>query len=312
MQSAFPASFPVIADAARDFSETLDRLSDGKFKVSVLDAGVIVPSFQTLEAVQQGIVDFGWAPLAYFSGKDPALELLSSVPFTFDGDGHRRWRNTEAVKYEVNALMASHGVVSIPCAGISRNGEFWLRKQINSAEDLKGLKIRAGGQTGKIYQGLGIVPTLLPIGEIFPALERGVIDGATSGTAALSLLLGLNTVTPYYYYPSVTNPALTVDLIVNKTKYEVLPRAAQDLLWTVCAGNHDRTITKAAEYEAKALQSLRGAGAVIAPLSDPVERVLRASWKNAREQYETASVNYKKIMDLVDNDSTSSRISSGR
>ena len=286
--------------------------SGGKLKVSVLPAGAVVPAFQMLDAVKANLIPLGWAPLYYFAGKDPAFELLSGVPFALNGDEHRRWRATSEVKAVVQEFLEPHGVVAIPCSGAQMRGEFWSRKRVTSVQDLKGMKIRgAGTQITKIYEGAGITPYVLSAGEIVVALDKGLIDGASYMTPQIDLSLGLHTVAKYYYYPSITRPSETVDLIVNKGTYDSLPPGVQTALWNICALNHERTIVKARQDDNNALQGLRIKN-IVNPLPRDIEQALLSSWQRVKSDYTQQSPAYRKLIDLAERGANSSRTSSDK
>jgi TRAP-type mannitol/chloroaromatic compound transport system substrate-binding protein len=139
----------------------------------------------------------------------------------FQGDGLKLWEET----YAPFNLVPRPGTAAAPqMAG-------WFRKKMNTIGDYKGLKMRiATPLGGKVYVKAGGTAVLTPASEIYPALERGVIDASEWIGPYEDMKLGLHNTARYYYYPGWHEPGSTTEFGFNKKAYEALPADLQRTL----------------------------------------------------------------------------------
>jgi TRAP-type mannitol/chloroaromatic compound transport system substrate-binding protein len=115
----------------------------------------------------------------------------------------------------------------------------WFQKEINSLDDLKGLKMRIPGFAGEVMAKLGVSPTNIPPGELYTALERRTIDALEWVGPSLDLRMGFHKIAPYYY-TGWHEPATELQFLVNKRTWDKLPADLQEIL---------RVSMRAAAYE---------------------------------------------------------------
>ena len=178
LAASWPRSLDVPFGACETLAKYVAEATDNKFQIQLFAAGEIVPALQVLDAVQNGSVEMCHTATYYFIGKDPTWALFCAVPFSlktrqqnawyYDGDG-LKLMNEFGKKFNVYSLVSGN-------TGAQMGG--WFRKEINTVDDLKGLKFRIGGWAGKTLQKLGVVPQQIAGGDIYPALEKGTIDAA--------------------------------------------------------------------------------------------------------------------------------------
>ena len=223
MVTAWPPNLPINQDTVHKFSRDVELMSRGRLRIKVYAGGELVPALQTFDAVSQGAVEMGHGASYYWAGKVPAAQFLSTVPFgmmqngawawIYGGEGLELWRE----------LYEPFGIVPFPLGntGIQMGG--WFNKEINTIEDLKGLKMRIPGLGGKVLAKAGGNPVLLSAAEIYTALERGTID-ATEWVGPLhDLRFGLDRAAKYYYYPGWHEPGTQLELIINSNAWADLP-----------------------------------------------------------------------------------------
>ena len=178
LASSFPKSLDTIFGGAEVFAKKVSDMSGGKFQISTHAGGELMPAFGVLDGVQNGTVEVAHTAPYYFFGKDDTFALACAIPFGLNS------RQMTAWMYEGNGLTlmrefyAGYNVISFPGGNTGAQMGGWFRKEIKSAEDLKGLKFRAGGFAGKVLGRMGVVPQNIPGGEIYQALEKGTIDAA--------------------------------------------------------------------------------------------------------------------------------------
>ena len=297
MTSSFPKSLDTIYGGAEVLSKMVSEATDGNFQIQVFAAGELVPGLQAADAVTAGTVEAAHTVCYYFWGKDPTWALGSDVPFALNARGRNAWQYHGGGIDLFNTFLAKQGLFGLPGGNTGTQMGGWFRKEINTVEDLKGLKMRIGGFAGKVMEKLGLVPQQLAGGDVYPALEKGTIDAAEWIGPYDDQKLGFNKVAKFYYYPGWWEGGLQLSLYVNTKKWAELPKEYQTILEIACADAH---VEMMSSYDAKnpvTLKQLVGAGTQLRPFPKPV---MDACYKAAQELYaETSAKNpeFKKIYD---------------
>ena len=232
MVTTWPPNFPIFQQGVERMAHDIELMSNGRLKIQVYAAGQLVPALQSFDAVSQGTVEMGHGAAYYWSGKIPAAQFMSAVPFGmtakgmnawfYGGDGLKLWRE----------LYAPFNLVPFPVgnSGVQMGG--WFNKRIDSIADLEGLKMRIPGLGGKVLAKAGGNPVLLAGGEIYTALERNTIDATEWVGPFHDERLGLYRAAKYYYYPGWHEPGTALQMIVNQQAWESLPPDLQKIVET--------------------------------------------------------------------------------
>ncbi len=299
LTSSFPKSLDTIYGGAEVLSKMVSDATDGKFKIQVFAAGEIVPGLQAADAVSDGTVDCCHTVSYYYWGKNPTWALGAAVPFGLSARAMNAWQYHGGGIDLFNEFLATQNIIGYPGGntGVQMGG--WYRKEIKTVEDLKGLKVRIGGFAGKVAEKLGVVPQQIAGGDIYPALEKGTIDGAEWVGPYDDQKLGFAKVAPYYYYPGWWEGGPTVHFLFNKEKFETLPPVYQAILRT-CAQATDADMLEKYDWKnPKALKELVAGGAKLVPF--PPE-VLQAFFDASNEVYaelDATNESWKKIWDSI-------------
>jgi TRAP-type mannitol/chloroaromatic compound transport system substrate-binding protein len=297
LTSSFPKSLDTIFGASEVFAKAVADMTDNKFKLQVFAAGEIVPGLQVADAITNGTVEVGHTASYYYVGKDPTYAFGTAVPFGLNqrmqdawwmyGDGDKLMNEFYATQ-KIYALLAGN-------TGCQMGG--WFRKEIRTPADINGLKMRIGGFAGRVLQKLGAVPQQIAGGDIYPALEKGTIDGAEWVGPYDDEKLGFNKVAPFYYYPGWWEGGAMLHMFINLDKWNSLPKSYQAVM---TAAAHIANTDMQAKYDARnpaALKRVVAGGAQLRPFSP---EVMQACFKAAGELYaETAAANpqFKKVHD---------------
>ena len=279
--TTWPKNFPGLGTAAENFSRMVEEMSNGRLTARVYGAGEIVPAFEVFDAVSQGVVDAGHGAAYYWKGKIPSSVFFTAVPFGLTaqeinawlhyGGGLELWREAYA---NSNLIPMAGGNTGVQMAG-------WFNKEINSVEDLKGLKMRIPGLAGEVFAAVGGSPIRIPGGELYTSLQTGVIDAAEWVGPYNDLALGLYEVAEYYYYPGWHEPGAMLEFIVNKQSFEGLPA---DLQAIVTAASRAANQEMLDEYTARNNDALRQLidehGVKLRRLPDDV---LAALWRGSKQ-----------------------------
>ncbi len=250
MVTTWPPNLPVLQTGAEQFAKRVEAASGGRIKIQVFAAGELVPALGVFDAVSSGTaVQVGSGASYYWAGKVPAAQWFSAVPFGFNPQGINAWFYSGGGLKLWEEVYAPFNLVPRPQGntGVQMGG--WFRKKMESISDFKGLKMRIPGLGGKVIAKAGGTVVLLPGGEIFTSLERGVLD-ATEWVGPLhDLRMGFYKAAKYYYYPGWHEPGTCLEVMFNKKHYDSLPKDLQVILdavametnlWSLCqfeAGN---------------------------------------------------------------------------
>jgi TRAP-type mannitol/chloroaromatic compound transport system substrate-binding protein len=221
LATSWPAHFPIMGTAVEKFAKRIEAISGGSLEIKIYAKNVLVPALAVFDAASSGQIDAFHSGPYYWKGKNSAFSLFSGIPFGFTaeevnswmlyGGGMDLWR-AEYEKYNLYPLLG--GNTNIQMGG-------WFRKPINSLDDMHGLKMRIPGLGGEVFAKMGVNPVLLPAGEIYTSLERGVIDATEWVGPALDIKMGFYKVAPYYY-SGWHEPGSVLELTFNKHTWNKL------------------------------------------------------------------------------------------
>jgi TRAP-type mannitol/chloroaromatic compound transport system substrate-binding protein len=293
--SSFPKSLDTIFGAAEIAAQRVAALTDGKFQIRVFAGGEIVPGLQVLDAVQAGTVEAGHTVSYYYVGKDPTFAFDSAVPFGLNARQQNAWMYYGGGIELMREFFKQYNTMQFPCGNTGAQMGGWFRKEIKTVEDLKGLKFRIGGFAGTVMTKLGVVPQQIAGGDIYPALEKGTIDGAEWVGPYDDEKLGFYRVAPYYYYPGWWEGGPQLSMLVSIPAWEALPKFYKECLTSACAEANVLTLAKYDVQNPPALKRLVAAGAQLKPYP---RDVLEACYKATLEVYdETSAKNawFKKV-----------------
>lgn len=257
MVTTWPVGLVTLHGAALRFAKFCDEMSGGRLKIQVFAAGELVPAFGSFDAVSQGTVDMAHSAAYYWAGKTPACQWFAAVPFGLSAQGMNAWFYEGGGIELWDEVYKPFNLVPRPCGNTGTQMAGWFKRKINTIADYKGLKMRIPGLGGKVVAKAGGTVVLLPGGEIFPALERGVIDATEWVGPEDDMRLGLHNAAKYHYYPGWHEPGTVEEAFFNKKSYDALPA---DLKAVVDRANQANNIAVLADYNvknAKGLHELR-------------------------------------------------------
>jgi len=292
LTSSFPKSLDTLYGAAESFSKKIAALTENKFQVRVFAPGEIVPALQALDAVQNNTVEMCHTASYYFVGKDPTFGFDAGVPFGLTARQQNAWMLQGGGLQLMREFMAEYNCVPTPCGntGVQMGG--WFRKEIKTVDDLKGLKMRIPGIGGQIWAKLGAVPQQIAGGDIYPALERGAIDGAEWVGPYDDEKLGFYKVAPNYYYPGWWEAGTQLTLIVGKQHWDALPAVYKLAVETVAADCNGEMMARYDQQNPVALRRLVAAGTHLRPYP---REIMAAAWKATHELYDEFSAKNAKF-----------------
>ncbi|HVL58992.1 MAG TPA: TRAP transporter substrate-binding protein DctP [Burkholderiaceae bacterium] len=297
MASSFPKAVPAIWGASELLVQRVGEMTGGRFQISLHAGGELVPPFQVLDAVQNGTVECGHTALYYFFGKDPTWSFGTIVPFGLNARQFAAWWYYLGGEKVFNEFANQHGITAIYGGNTGAQMGGWFRREINTVDDLKGLKFRIAGLAGTVLSRLGVVPQQIPGGEVYAALERGTIDATEWVGPFDDERLGFHKVAKFYYYPGWWEGSAAVHAIVNNKAFEALPAEYRTAFRAATAESLQHFLARYDAENPQAIRRLVAGGAQLRAFSRPI---LDASYKATQEVYaEIAGQNpaFKKVHD---------------
>ena len=232
MITTWPPNFPILGEGCTRFAQWIQEMSGGRMEITVYGGGELVPALEVFDAVSNGAVELGHGASYYWAGKIPAAQFFSTVPFGMNaqqmnawlvsGNGQALWENTY-VDFNLQPFPGGN-------TGMQMGG--WFNREINTMQDIQGLKMRIPGIGGKVFSQAGGTAVLSAGSEIYTNLERGVIDATEWIGPYHDYQMGFYQVAKYYYYPGWHEPGTALELFANQEKYTALPTDLQAIIRT--------------------------------------------------------------------------------
>jgi TRAP-type mannitol/chloroaromatic compound transport system substrate-binding protein len=260
--TTWPPNFPGLGTGVNRLVALIDRASGGRLKIKVYAGGELVPPFEVFDTVRAGTAEMGHGSAYYWKGKTEAAQFFTAIPFGMTAMEMNGWLYNGGGLELYRELYAGFGLVPFPAGntGVQMGG--WFNREINSLEDLKGLKMRIPGLGGEVLRRAGGTPVNLAGAEIFTALQTGSIDATEWIGPYNDVAFGLNKAARYYYYPGWQEPGPVLECIVNRQAFESLPADLQAVVEIACSAVNDQMTAEFVARNAQSLAALRAEGEV--------------------------------------------------
>ncbi len=205
MQSAFGSKLTHLGPSAVRFVDDVDVMSGGDVKIKFFEPGALVPTLECFDSVSKGAIESCWTTPGYHTAKYPALSFFTTVPFGPQIGEFVGWLWFGGGNDIKNEIYAKHNLYAINGFAIGPETSGWFRKEITSLDQLRGMKMRFFGLGAKVMQKMGVSTQLLAGADIYPALERGVIDSTEFSMPTIDIKLGFYQIAKYNYFPAGTS-----------------------------------------------------------------------------------------------------------
>jgi len=273
--TAWPKNYPGLGTSAQRLADRVEAMSDGRLTVKVYAAGELVPALEVFDAVSRGTAELGHGTAYYWKGKIPTAQFFTSVPFGLSASEMNAWLTRGGGQQFWDEAYAPYGVKPMVVGNTGMQMGGWFNKEINSLQDLQGLKIRTPGLGGEVLTRLGATTVNMPGGEVFTALQTGAIDATDWVSPYNDLAFGLHKAAKYYYYPGWQEPQAVLELLVNQKALDTLPDDLRAIL-TEAAGAASRDMIDDYVYNnAMALEQLKQQGTQLKRFPDEVLNAMR-------------------------------------
>ena len=286
-------------DVAQHFADSVKLASGGRLDIKLFSAGELVGAMESFDAVSKGQADIGHDWPGYWKGKNEAFVAFASVPFGLDAEGYNIWLYERGGLEMMQELYGRYNLFALPGGNVGQELGLFSNKKASKMEDFKGMRVRTPGWYMDIMTKLGASVTPLPGGEVYLALERGVIDAAEFSTPAINFPMGFDDITKYVIQPGVHQPSCQSAFFINKDSYNKLPA---DLKWIVDIAAKETQLWSTAWQEnlnAEAIKLFKKKVEFVRMNEETINQFAKAS----HDYIETLKVKYpdvKKVMDSQD------------
>lgn len=297
---AFATALPGLGSPIPRVAAELKRMSGGTLRMKVYEPGKLVPPFEILDAVSSGKINSGYTTAGYWAGKIPASPLFSAVPFGPEAGEYMAWLyyGNGLKLYQQMYDKAGYNVHVVPCAVIAPETSGWFAKEIKSADDLNGLKMRFFGLGGKVMQKLGVATSLLPGGEIFPALEKGAIDATEFSMPAIDARLGFHKLVKFNYFPGWHQQATVFELLVNGDVWKKMSDQHRAIVENACKASMADSFAEGEAIQHTAMiKNVEKHGVKIKNWSEDMLSLFRKTWDEVAAEEAKKDAFFKTVLD---------------
>ncbi|RVU83623.1 ABC transporter substrate-binding protein [Leucothrix sargassi] len=229
LAETWAANFPIFGDAPKNMAAMAEKMSNGRLKITIDSSNKHKAALGIFDMVKAGQYDMGHSASYYWKGKDINTLFFTTMPFGMTTPEQYGWFYHGGGMELMQEAYEKHGILSFPGGNTGNQMGGWFRKEINSVEDLKGLKMRIPGFAGEVMAKLGASPTNIASGELYTSLERNTIDALEWVGPSLDLRMGFHKIAPYYY-TGWHEPSTELQFMINKKKWDKLPEDLQEIL----------------------------------------------------------------------------------
>lgn len=234
LHSAWGSSLPHLGTSAIRFSKNIERMSGGAFTMKAFEPGALIPANEGFDATSKGSIEAAWSTAGYDVGKVPALAFFTAVPFGPSIGEFLAWKMFGGGNEIQQEIYASHNIHQMDCLAIGPETSGWFKEEITDLEQLRGLKMRFFGLGARVMAKLGVSTQLLAGGDIFPALEKGVIDATEFSMPTMDIKYGFYQIAKNNYFPGWHQQISINQLLINKDKWDELPDKYKAMIEIAC------------------------------------------------------------------------------
>ncbi|WAC26009.1 TRAP transporter substrate-binding protein [Ancylobacter sp. SL191] len=298
-QSTWPNK-DIFHEFAGDYVKRVNAMTGGRVELEILPAGSVVPAFQMLDAVSSGILDGGHGVAAYWYGKSKAFSLFGTAPaFGWDADellGWVRYGGGQELYDDLVQNTLKLNVVGMLSGPMPSQPLGWFKKEITGPADMKGMKYRTVGLGADLFKEFGAAVTIVPGGEIVPAIDRGLLDGAEFNNPSSDLILGFPDVAKVYMLGSYHQALECFEILFNKTKFDGLPKDVQEILKGASDATSATMMWKAQDRYSKDLEAIKARGVKVLQTPKSVLEAQLKAWDVVIANLSADPV-FKKVVD---------------
>lgn len=232
--STWPRDFPGLGLSAQRLAERIPVISNGALRTEYFAAGERVGAFDVFDEVASGNSQAYIGAEYYWGGKHPGYNYFTSVPFGMTTPEWNAWIKFKGGQELWDELAAEFGLKALTCGGTGAQAGGWFNKEINSPEDLQGLKMRIPGLGGTVMSKLGVSTVSLPGGQIYENLVSGAVEATEWVGPYNDYFMKFYEAAKYYYTGGMHEPGGGLGFGMNKDWWESLSEYEQAVITACC------------------------------------------------------------------------------
>ena len=295
MQSTWGSQVAINGESAVYFSNKVKSLSDGKVQLRFHEPNALVPSLEVWDAVKNGSVDAGYTTPGYHAGKIPAVSYFTAVPFGPGASEYHGWFEYGGGQQLKDEIYGEYGLKALNCLTHAPETSGWFRKRINSVDELKGLKMRFFGLGAMVMNKIGVSTQLLAGGDIYPALEKGVIDATEFSMPTHDLSYGFYQLAKFNYFPGWHQQTSIGELLMSKKGWEGLSKYQQEIVNTACRDTMWWALVRSDAKQVPAMRELEKKGVTFVKWKQADLDKLKAAWEEVVKEKSASDPLFAKI-----------------
>lgn len=292
---SFASTLTALGDTLPWVAERLAEVSDGKIQLEVVEPGAMIPALAVFESAATGQIEAGYSWMGYERGQVPASALFGATPFGLEPHGYVAWMYQGGGNELLLETFEPFGVHPILCGTIPPEAAGWFTFPIESVDQLAGLKMRAAGLGGEILKEVGMSVSVLPGGELYQALETGVLDATEFSLPTVDDQLGFYQVAKFYHLPGWHQPSTSQFLYVNADVWSGLSPQTQAVIETTCMAGTLYAMARGEALQGPVLSSFEEKGVTAQQLPEDVLQAFRDATEVVMERESAADPQFAKV-----------------
>ncbi len=298
--STWPRDFPGLGIPAQRLAARITELTDGRINVQYFASGERVGAFDSFDEVASGNAQAYIGADYYWTGKHKGWAAFTAIPFGLTYTEIDAWTKYGGGQELWDELAGEFGLKNLACGntGVQMGG--WFNKEINSADDLKGLKMRIPGQGGEVIAKLGGSSVSLPGGQIYENLVSGAIDATEWVGPFNDFFMKFYEAAKYYYWPGMHEPGAQLAMGINRGFWDSLSPTDQAIIEAACNEENARTMAETnANNGAYLARLINDHGVELKEFNEDIYAAFGEAAQEVLEEARDHSPLSKKIMDAV-------------
>ncbi|KCV81685.1 extracellular solute-binding protein, family 7 [Actibacterium atlanticum] len=292
---SFSSSLTALGDTLPWVADQMKAASGGNIQLEVFEPNKMIPALAVFESVATGQIEAGYSWMGYERGQVPASALFGATPFGLEPAQFTAWMYQAGGNELLHELFEPYNVHPVLCGTISPEAAGWFKFPIESVDQLDGLKFRAAGLGGEIMKEVGMSVTVLPGGELYQALETGVLDATEFSLPTVDEQLGFYQVASYYHLPGWHQPSTSQYLYINGDVWNDLNPTTQAVIETTCMAGTVYAMSRAEALQGAVLNSFGDKGVEAKRLPEDVLQAFRDATAVVMERESAADPMFDKI-----------------
>ncbi|MBV1788216.1 TRAP transporter substrate-binding protein [Marinobacterium sp. D7] len=295
----FPSTLTALGDTMPEVAKMVSDISGGRVTLQTFEPGKLIPSLGVFENVSNGNLPAGYSWMGYEWGQIPASALFGATPFGLESQEFLAWMYHHDGDKLLKELFQPYNVYPILCGTISPEAAGWFREEMDSLDKFKGLKFRAAGVGGEIMSEFGMSVTLLPGGELYQALETGVLDATEFSMPTVDEQLGFYQVAKHYYLPGWHQPSTNQFLYINLDEWKKLNGETQALIETSCKAANTIALAKAEALQGAVLKRFKENGVQLHQYSPEILNAFEEATDRVMKRRSESDPMFAKVYDSM-------------